>query len=89
MRILKCCSRSEESNAFACRDLRLRALDTAHNVWQADGNENTAIQLHAPQRCGRTAAEPGSSLQNLARWALDNQPLWQSMQAVVQQLMAA
>lgn len=73
----------------ACRDLRLRALDAAHRVWQADGNENTAIQLHALQRCSRPTAESGTSLQRLAQWALDSQPLVQSMQAVVQQLIAA
>ena len=72
----------------ACRDLRLRALDTANNVWQADGNENTAIHLHTLQRCSRPAAEQGSSLQRLTQWALDNQSTVRSLQAVVQQLMA-
>lgn len=73
----------------ACRDLRLRALDTVNNVWQADGDMNTALQLHTVQHCSRSATETGGSLQCLGQWALDNQPLLQSMQTTVQQLMAA
>ena len=74
--------------ASACRDLRLRALDTANNVWQADGTEKTAIQLHTVQRCSRATADSGASLQCLAQWALTNQPLVQSLQTAVQRLMA-
>ena len=74
--------------ACARSDLRLRALDTANNVWQADGNEKTAIQLHTVQRCSRGTADSGASLQCLAQWALNNQPLVQSLQTAVQQLMA-
>ena len=78
-----------QESKCACRDLRLRFLDAANSVWQADGNENTAIQLQPLQRCSRLAAEPGTSLQRFAQWALDNEPWLQSMQAVVQRLMAA
>lgn len=55
-------------------------------MWQAHGNENTAIQLHAPQSLGSPGAEPGTPLQRLAQWALRNQATLQAMQAAVHQL---
>ena len=78
-----------EKAMCACRDLRLRALDTANNVWQADGNEKTAIQLHTLQKCSRATTDSGASLRRLAQWALSNQRLVQSLQTAVQRLMAA
>lgn len=73
-------------HGWICRDLRLRKLDAANSVWQADGSENSAIQLHTLQSCSRPMAE-STSLQRLAHWVLNNQAAVQFMQSQVQKLM--
>ncbi len=80
-------ARLKPIHGWICRDLRLRKLDAANSIWQADGSENSAIQLHTLQSCSRPMAESGTSLQRLAHWVLNNQAAVQFMRSQVQKLM--
>lgn len=71
-----------------CRDLLMGGRDAANNIWQAHGNENTAVQLHSLQGFSKLATTGApTSMQRLAQWALNNQAALQAMQAHVHQLM--
>ncbi|KAK9915248.1 hypothetical protein WJX75_006713 [Coccomyxa subellipsoidea] len=68
-------------------NLRMRDFDSTNCLWRAEGDENTAINLHTAQAAA-SSSKLGSRVQQLATWAQGAPPLLSSLRQQVQQLLA-
>lgn len=65
----------------------MRDFDSTNCLWRAEGDENTAINLHTAQAAA-SRSKLGSRVQQLATWAKGAPPLLSSLRQQVQQLLA-